>query len=155
MPNSMIYWRKFVQDFFSPTGSMRQALCNHTIREFKNFEIGNAILPRYFWELIESGVHSVQFQLEGLREKELPNGQGMVVECPRAALIYTYKDAVVCYVLPYPMKILGSNVLSVFPPWKSSSNSQRDSVNRIIGIQCCKTPRIRFPFNIAANIQPT
>lgn len=74
---------------------MRQVLWHNINREHKHFEIGNAILPRYFWELIESGVNSIHFQLEGLREKELPNGQGMVVECPRAGLIYTYKDAVV------------------------------------------------------------
>jgi len=75
---------------------MRQALCHNQTSEQKHFEIGNAILPRFFWELIESGVYSVQFQLEGLREKDLPNGQGMLVECSRAGLIYRYKDAVVC-----------------------------------------------------------
>lgn len=74
---------------------MRQMLLNTSSRETKNFEIGNAILARYFWELIESGVCSIQFQLEGLREKELANGQGMVVECCRAGVIYTFKDAVV------------------------------------------------------------
>ncbi|KAF8420107.1 LIM-domain binding protein-domain-containing protein [Tirmania nivea] len=92
--NNILYWRKFVADFFSPNGFMRQALCHNQTRESKHFEIGNAILPRFFWELIESGVYSVQFQLEGLREKELPGGQGMLVECPRAGLIYRYKDAV-------------------------------------------------------------
>lgn len=92
--NNIVHWRKFVGDFFSPHGLMRQALWNNQTREGKQFEIGNAILPRFFWELIESGVYSVQFQLEGLREKDLPGGQGMVVECARAGLIYRYKDAV-------------------------------------------------------------
>ena len=75
---------------------MRQALWHSQTREGKHFEIGNVILPRFFWELIQSGVYSVQFQLEGLRERELAGGQGMLVECPRAGLIYRYKDAVVC-----------------------------------------------------------
>ncbi|KAF8454587.1 LIM-domain binding protein-domain-containing protein [Terfezia claveryi] len=92
--NSIVHWRRFVGDFFSPNGLMRQALWHNQTREGKQFEIGNAILPRFFWELIESGVYSVRFQLEGLRERELSGGQGMVVECPRAGLIYRYKDAV-------------------------------------------------------------
>lgn len=95
-PNDILYWRQFVIDFFSQNGVMRQMLLNTNTRETKNFEIGNAILARYFWELIESGVYSIQFQLEGLREKELANGQGMVVECLRAGITYTFKDAVVC-----------------------------------------------------------
>jgi len=85
-----------VAEFFSTHGLMRHTLWHNQTREVKRFEIGNAILPRFFWELIESGVYSVQFQLEGLKEKELPGGQGMLVECPRAGLIYRYKDAVVC-----------------------------------------------------------
>ena len=82
-------------DYFSPTGTMRQNLWNNNRNESKQFEIGNPILARYFWELIESGVNSIQFMLEGMREKELPNGQGMVVECVKAGIIYTYKDAMV------------------------------------------------------------
>lgn len=92
--NTILHWRRFVLEFFSPNGLMRLALWHNQTREGKQFEIGNAILPRFFWELIESGVHSVQFQLEGLKEKDLPGGQGMVVECHRAGLLYRYKDAV-------------------------------------------------------------
>lgn len=76
---------------------MRQMLWNTHAKEAKQFEISNPILARYFWELIESGVNTVQFNLEGMREKELPNGAGTMVECGRAGMTYWYKDAVVSF----------------------------------------------------------
>ncbi|KAF8460258.1 LIM-domain binding protein-domain-containing protein [Kalaharituber pfeilii] len=97
-PNDMAHWRKFVADHFSQTGSMRQVLFNSNAKETKVFEIGNPILARYFWELIESGITSLQFTFsEVMSEKPSPNFPGMVnVECGRASMVYWYKDTV-CY----------------------------------------------------------
>ena len=83
-----------MSEFFAPNGCMRQVLWNANARESKQFEIGNPVLARYFWELIESGVSMVQFNLDGMRERELGNG-GAVVECVRAGMVYWYKDTVV------------------------------------------------------------
>lgn len=118
-----------MQDFFSSNGLMRQALWHNQTREGKHFEIGNAILPRFFWELIESGVYSVQFQLEAPKEKELPGGQGMLVECSRATLIYRYKDAVVCCDPVLRVSVIERLTFLVLPSWDSKSNTKHKFAN--------------------------
>lgn len=93
--NDINHWRRFVQDFYSPGGVMRQALWNSTTRETKQFEITTQVLARYYFTLFESGIRNVQIMLENTRETVLPN-QGHIVDSPKTSFIYWFENG--CHV---------------------------------------------------------
>ncbi|RPB01006.1 hypothetical protein L873DRAFT_1827374 [Choiromyces venosus 120613-1] len=90
-PNDINYWRKFVQEFYSQSGVMRQLLWHNNTRETKQFEVTTQVLARYYFTLFESGVQNIQIVLENVREKELAN-QCHIVECPKTSFIYWFEN---------------------------------------------------------------
>jgi hypothetical protein len=96
--NSIEHWRKFVNDFFSPVGVMRQQLRNNEKNEFKQFEITTNLLARYYYTLFESGIQTIQMTLEHPREKPMMNG--MSVECAKTTFIYWFEGG--CHVGFFP-----------------------------------------------------
>ena len=93
--NNIEHWRKFIGDFFSPVGVMRQQLRNNEKNEYKQFEIPTNLLARYYFTLFESGIQTVQLTLEHPREKAMVN-QGMMVECAKASFVYWFDNG--CHV---------------------------------------------------------
>ncbi|PWW73800.1 hypothetical protein C7212DRAFT_220757, partial [Tuber magnatum] len=90
-PNDINHWRKFVAEFYSPSGVMRQLLWHNNKRETKQFEVTTQVLARYYFILFGSGVQNIQIVLENVREKELAN-QCHIVECPKTSFIYWFAN---------------------------------------------------------------
>jgi hypothetical protein len=93
--NDINHWRKFVADFYSPVGVMRQGLWHNGMNEQKQFEITTNLLARYYYTLFESGIKSVQMVVEQPREKPIAN-QGLIVDCGRTSFIYWFDNG--CHV---------------------------------------------------------
>ncbi|CUS13056.1 unnamed protein product [Tuber aestivum] len=90
-PNDINHWRRFVSEFYSQNGVMRQLLWHNKKRETKQFEVTTQVLARYYFILFGSGVQNIQIVLENVREKELSN-QSHIVECPKTSFIYWFKN---------------------------------------------------------------
>lgn len=89
--NDMNHWRKFVGEFYSPIGVMRQGLIHKQNNEMKQFEITTNLLARYYFTLFESGIRMVQMLIEQPREKPTVN-QGTIVDCPKTSFIYWFEN---------------------------------------------------------------
>ena len=88
--NDIAHWRKFVSDFYSPTGVMRQGLVHNQKNETKQFEITTHLLARYYHTLFQSGIQNVQMFVEQPREKQV--GQGTIVDCGKTSFIYWFEN---------------------------------------------------------------
>ncbi|TPX43726.1 hypothetical protein SeMB42_g02893 [Synchytrium endobioticum] len=88
---SIQYWRMFVTEFYSENGILKYSPWNATHRQIRTFEMGPAILPRYFQVNFESGVGHIQVVVEQVRECNinLPD-VGCILEAPRASIIYHF-----------------------------------------------------------------
>ncbi|KAG0125197.1 LIM-domain binding protein-domain-containing protein [Tuber indicum] len=89
--NDIDRWRRFVAEFYAPSGVMRQRLWHNNTRETKQFEVTTQVLARYYFVLFGSGVQNIQIVLENVREKELAN-QCHIVECPKTSFIYWFEN---------------------------------------------------------------
>lgn len=89
--NDINHWHRFVGEFYSPIGVMRQRLAHGGKNETKQFEITTNLLARYYFTLFESGIRTVQMILEQPREKPTVN-QGMIVECMKTSFIYWFEN---------------------------------------------------------------
>jgi hypothetical protein len=89
--NDINHWHRFVGEFYSPIGVMRQRLAHNSKNETKQFEITTNLLARYYFTLFESGIRTVQMILEQPREKPTVN-QGMIVECLKTSFIYWFEN---------------------------------------------------------------
>lgn len=89
--NDINHWRKFVAEFYSPGGVMRQSLFHRQKNESKQFEITTNLLARYYFTLFESGIRNVQMLVESPREKPLQNN-GALVESFKTSFIYWFDD---------------------------------------------------------------
>jgi len=85
-------WQKFVSDFYSPTGVMRQTLRSSETGEEKQFEISTPVLARYYQTLFESGIKNIQLVMENAREREIPNTNIHVVESHRSSFIHWFPN---------------------------------------------------------------
>lgn len=88
--NDITHWRRFVMDFYSPTGVMRQGLVHSQKNETKQFEITTHLLARYYHTLFQSGIKNVQMFVEQPREKQM--GQGTIVDCGKTSFIYWFEN---------------------------------------------------------------
>jgi hypothetical protein len=89
--NDINHWRKFVGEFYSPVGVMRQGLVHNQKGEMKQFEITTNLLARYYFTLFESGIRNVQMLVEQPREKPTVN-QGTIVDCAKTSFIYWFEN---------------------------------------------------------------
>lgn len=107
--NDINTWRSFVGDSWSPSGVMRQILWHSLSKERKQFEIPTAVLARYFYTSIESGVKNIQLTVENAKERELPGASGTIVECSKATMIYWFTNGSVvsyCLYFFFPMAMM-------------------------------------------------
>ncbi|EEH23045.2 hypothetical protein PABG_05256 [Paracoccidioides brasiliensis Pb03] len=80
------YWSRFVDQFFSPSGVLRQGLwCAE--QGAKQFEISTPALARYYYTQFTSGIRHIQMIVENAQEKELPTGS-QIVESHKTCFIY-------------------------------------------------------------------
>lgn len=93
-PNDMNWWRKFVTDFYSPTGLLRQQLVNPEKNETKQFEVPTALLARYYYTLFESGVQRVEVVLQQMVENQRQPGAAVIVDCKKCSFIYWFENGV-------------------------------------------------------------
>ena len=89
--NDLAYWQKFVDQFFSQSGILRQQLLCQADSSSKQYEISTSALPRYYCTHFESGVRKIQMILENAREREVPN-HCHYVESPKASFIYWFES---------------------------------------------------------------
>ena len=89
--NDLAYWQKFVDQFFSQSGILRQQLLCQADQSSKQYEISTSALPRYYCTHFESGVRKIQMILENAREKEVPN-HCHYVESHKASFIYWFES---------------------------------------------------------------
>jgi hypothetical protein len=89
LQNDLAYWHRFVDQFFSQAGVLRQQLLCPQDQSSKQYEISTPALPRYYCTHFESGVRKIQMILENAREKELPNSCHYV-ESQKASFIYWF-----------------------------------------------------------------
>lgn len=106
--NDINHWRKFVHDFYSTTGTLRQQLVNIKQNEPKQFEIPNNLLARYYFTLFESGVQNVQLVIEQAREAV--RQQGPCVECQKATFIYWFENGIHVGALKFGYVMVPANV---------------------------------------------
>ena len=81
-------WQAFVEQFYSPSGVLRQGVWNAQTGS-KQFEISTPALARYYWTQFNSGVKQIQMIVEGAQEKDLPSG-GQIVESGKTSFIYWF-----------------------------------------------------------------
>ncbi|KAF7722545.1 hypothetical protein EC973_002969 [Apophysomyces ossiformis] len=85
------FWEGFVDDFFTPTSTLKMTLWNAKTHTNIRFEVIQSLLVRFFHTQYDCGVISIQLTLEQTTEYILPGGL-MNVECPRARLIHRYDN---------------------------------------------------------------
>ncbi|CAG8503390.1 1632_t:CDS:2 [Ambispora leptoticha] len=92
----IMYWTRFVTEFFTEDGTMRYTLWNSKTDEQRSFDIANSVIPRYYQVNFDSGVTGIQLILGHAREHVSSgfNGTtlGHTVDCPRATMIYSYEN---------------------------------------------------------------
>lgn len=147
--NDINHWRRFVQEFYSPGGVMRQALWNSTTRETKQFEITTQVLARYYFTLFESGIRNVQIMLENTRETVLPN-QGHIVDSPKTSFIYWFENG--CHVSQFKSCFVCSALTTVSVPtagchWRIKGNVQPELTDGGAGFSDVRACGLRAPVN--------
>lgn len=148
--NDINHWRRFVQEFYSPGGVMRQALWNSSTRETKQFEITTQVLARYYFTLFESGIRNVQIMLENTRETVLPN-QGHIVDSPKTSFIYWFENG--CHVSRLKSCFVCSQALTMVsvPPvgcyWGIKGNVQPEFADGSAGFSDVRACGLRAPVN--------
>jgi hypothetical protein len=85
------YWTDFVNIFFSQSGVMRHSLWIVDEKTTKQFEIGYAALPRYFYTHYEGGVKNMQLVIEQWKEQEIP-GHGYLITSGKSSFVYWYEN---------------------------------------------------------------
>ncbi|KAG0173820.1 hypothetical protein DFQ28_008100 [Apophysomyces sp. BC1034] len=85
------FWEGFVDDFFTPTSTLKMTLWNAKTHTNGRFEVIQSLLVRYFHTQYDCGVISIQLTLEQTTEYILAGGL-MNVECPQARLIHRYDN---------------------------------------------------------------
>ncbi|CAG8433213.1 525_t:CDS:10 [Ambispora gerdemannii] len=92
----IMYWTRFVTEFFTEDGTMRYTLWNSKTQEPRSFDIANSVIPRYYQVNFDSGVTGIQLILGHAREHVSPGYNGLhaghTVDCPRATMIYSYEN---------------------------------------------------------------
>ncbi|KZV79187.1 hypothetical protein EXIGLDRAFT_621990, partial [Exidia glandulosa HHB12029] len=90
------YWVKAIHESFAPHGIFKLTLWKDTVpSESKLFELGLAILPRFFLVTSQSGVKSMSLTAEGAVEKAGRSATGvmtMTVECAMATWTCRYNS---------------------------------------------------------------
>lgn len=87
----MKYLQRFVDNFFSSKGMLRQALWSSGDQSTKHFDVPTAGVARYYWSQFSSGVKNIQMFIEGATERRMPNG-GCYVESPRCTIVYWFAN---------------------------------------------------------------
>ncbi|KAF4600526.1 hypothetical protein EYR38_005155 [Pleurotus pulmonarius] len=110
------WWKELIKDYFAPKAIMKFTLWKDNSRqEAKPFEIGTAILPRFFLVTAQSGVKSMSLSLDGARERLFTTGHS-VIECVTA--VWTYK-----YTNGYTVTLRGPLTVHVIVSVPTPSNS--------------------------------
>ncbi|KAK9764714.1 hypothetical protein K7432_007583 [Basidiobolus ranarum] len=86
-------WRKFIQNFYVETGSMKYTIRNIQFKDTRSFELSASLLPRYYVVNFESGVTGINLLMKNPREFVLPTGSH-VVECSRTSFIYHFNSGI-------------------------------------------------------------
>ena len=93
--HDFMYWHRFVEQFYAPSGSLRQGVWDAG-QGRKQFEILTPALPRYYYTQFNSGIKHIQMIVEGAKEKDMSNG-GRLVESDKTSFIYWFaNDCQVC-----------------------------------------------------------
>jgi hypothetical protein len=92
------FWDNFVQDFYTPSSTLKLGLLNMETNEREVFEVNQSLLARYFHTHYMCGISSIQMTLEKTAEYIFPGGI-MNVECPRVSFVYKYENGIMvsCY----------------------------------------------------------
>lgn len=96
--NSIEYWQDFVSTFYA-AGSiarddvvMKLALWNAQYGENRTFELNATLLARYYKIIFDSGIKDLVLLMEN--PKEYFSLGMMLVDCPRASMVYTFDNDV-------------------------------------------------------------
>jgi hypothetical protein len=90
-PRDMKHWQKFVDNFFSPKGMLRQVLWSSSDQSTKTFETPASGVARLYWSQFNSGVKNIQMFVEGAMERRIPNG-GCFVESTRCTFVTWFSN---------------------------------------------------------------
>lgn len=88
--NEIPVWQRFVNKFFSESGSFIHIVYSPSMERTKLFEIVFAAMPRYFYTQFNTEVENLRVAIDGAQEKIAPNETK--VFCDRAKFIYTYSN---------------------------------------------------------------
>ncbi|KAI9493667.1 LIM-domain binding protein-domain-containing protein [Zychaea mexicana] len=83
-------WTKFVDEFFTRSGSLRFTLWNASTEEKRLHTISRPSIARIFQTQYECGVTSLQLTMDQTNEYFLD--KAMLLECPRSSFIYRYEN---------------------------------------------------------------
>ncbi|GAA5810665.1 hypothetical protein MFLAVUS_004091 [Mucor flavus] len=86
----LMFWKSFVDDFFTTTATMKIGLLDNTTQQRIEFDITQNLIARYFYTYYQCDLDSIQLTTDQTMEYFLPNG--MMLECPRSSLIHRYNN---------------------------------------------------------------
>ncbi|GAA5799542.1 hypothetical protein HPULCUR_004958 [Helicostylum pulchrum] len=86
----LMFWKSFVDDFFTTTATMKIGLLDNNTQQRIEFDITQNLIARYFYTYYQCDLDSIQLTTDQTMEYFLPNG--MMLECPRSSLIHRYNN---------------------------------------------------------------